>query len=65
MNKKDRIYLWLWLLSFGMTFNYVFNHYELEWVFLMGFTSFSMLLIVLYNDLAEYLTESEIKKNEK
>ena len=65
MFKKSSAYLICWVISFGMTFEYVYRGYDLKWVVLMGVSSLSMLLVVLYNDLAEYLQEGVKVSNEK
>lgn len=65
MIKKSSVYLLFWVLSFGVLFEYVYRGYDLKWVVLMGVSSVSMLLVVLYNDLAEYLQEGVNVSNEK
>ena len=64
MFKKSSAYLICWVISFGMVFEYIFRGYDLKWVVAMGVSSLSMLLVVLYNDLAEYIQEG-VKNNDE
>ena len=65
MIKKSFVYLLFWVISFGVLFVYVYRGYDLKWVVAMGVSSLSMLLVVLYNDLAEYLQEGVKNNDEK